>query len=333
MSGTLAFLGFGGSFTTVAELSLLSAVLAFSGYVVIAGGTFSFAFVAFIGIGAYTGAIMTVDHGMGLAAALVVAPIISMIVAAVLAKPLERLSGVYLALVSVAVISVLRVLLLNLTSITGGALGISGIPSTVDLPELLVAVVLLSIVFWQVQRSMVGRSMRLLRADPIVAESMGVNVPRLRFWLFIASAAIGAIGGVLRASYFGFVLPGDYGFPLLIRILSMVILGGVAHWSAPIIGAMMWTFLPEWFRPLGDWREVATGLVLLAIILLLPQGITGGIAEWRRAIQSRLRRERVGASGRPPDAGAAEEPRPPDAADPSTNGHSTPAVIDAELSG
>lgn len=292
MTTVLAFLGFGGSFTTVAELSLLSAILAFSGYVVIAGGTFSFAFVAFIGLGAYTGAIVTVDHGMSIWAALVIAPVISLAAATVLAKPLERLSGVYLALVSVAVISVLRVLLLNMTSVTGGALGISGVPSTIGLPELLTVVVLLSAGFWMVQRSMVGRAMRLLRADAIVAESMGVNVQRLRFWLFLASAAIGAVGGVLRASYFGFVLPGDYGFPLLVRILSIVILGGVAHWSAPILGAAFWTFLPEWYRPLGEWRDVAIGVTLLLIILVLPQGITGGLAERYRRLTSRMRGRR-----------------------------------------
>ncbi|MGE0306905.1 MAG: branched-chain amino acid ABC transporter permease [Acidimicrobiia bacterium] len=288
-AATLAFLGFKGSFSTLMELVLIAAILAFSGYVVIAGGTFSFAFVAFIGIGAYTGAILTVDHGTNLLVPLLVSPLIAMAVAAVLAKPLERLSGVYLALVSVAIISVLRVVLLNLTDLTGGAIGISGIPSTIKLPQLLVAVGLLALGFWLVQRSMVGRAMRLMRADPLVAESMGIDVQRLRFWLFLASAALGAVGGVLRASYFGFVVPGDYGFPMLIRILAIVILGGVGHWSAPIVGAAVWTLLPEWLRPLGHWREVVTGVVLLLIILLLPQGITGGVEDSYRRLLRRLK--------------------------------------------
>lgn len=289
MIAMLSFLGFKGSFSTLLELVLIAAILAYSGYVVIAGGTFSFAFVAFIGIGAYTGAILTVDHGANLLVPLVTAPLIAMVVAAILAKPLERLSGVYLALVSVAIISVLRVVLLNLTDLTGGAIGINGVPSTIKLPHLLVAVGLLAVGFWLVQRSMLGRAMRLMRADPLVAESMGIDVRRLRFWLFLASAALGAIGGVLRASYFGFVVPGDYGFPMLIRILAIVILGGVAHWSAPIVGAAVWTLLPEWLRPLGHWREVVTGVVLLLIILLLPQGITGGAQDSYRRLRRRIK--------------------------------------------
>ena len=88
MSTALAFLGIGGSFSTLAELVLVAAILAYSGYVVIAGGAYSFTFVAFIGIGAYTGAIMTVDHGLSLWLAMLVAPILSMVFAAILAKPL-----------------------------------------------------------------------------------------------------------------------------------------------------------------------------------------------------------------------------------------------------
>ena len=289
MIAFLAFLGFKGSVTTLLELVLIAAFLGYSGYVVVAGGTFSFAFVAFIGIGAYTGAILTVDHGTNLLVPLIAAPLIAVVIAAILAKPLERLSGVYLAIVSVAIISVLRVVLLNLTDFTGGALGKSGLPANIRLPQLLIAVGLLAVGFCFIQRSMLGRAMRLMRADPLVAESMGIDVRRLRFSLFLASAALGAVGGVLRASYFGFVVPGDYSFSLLIIILAIIILGGVGHWSAPIVGAAVWTLLPEWLRPLGHWREVVTGVVLLLISLLLPQGITGGVEDSSRRLRRRFR--------------------------------------------
>lgn len=277
MMATLAVLGFDGTAQTLLELALLNALMAYSGYVVVAGGSFSLAFVAFIGLGAYTAAILSLDHSIGFLPALIIAPILAALGALVLAKPLERLSGVYLALVSVAVISVFRVLLLNFDSLTGGALGKSGIRPRIGTQELIVGAVVVVALFALIYRSMVGRAMRLVRADPLVAASMGVNVRRLRLWLFVASAALGAIGGVFRAYYTGFVVPGDYGFELLITLLAMVILGGVGHWTGPLIGAALWTLLPQWLDPLGLWRDVATGGILLLIILLLPQGISGGV--------------------------------------------------------
>jgi branched-chain amino acid transport system permease protein len=291
MTATFAVLGFDGTAQTLLELVLLNVLLAYSGYVVVAGGSFSLAFVAFIGLGAYTAAILSVDHSIGFLPALILAPILAAIGALVLAKPLERLSGVYLALVSVAAISVFRVCLLNFDSLTGGALGKSGIKPRIGSQELIVGAVIVVVVFALLYRSMVGRAMRLVRADPLVAASMGVNVRRLRLWLFVGSAALGAIGGVFRAYYTGFVVPGDYGFELLITLLAMVILGGVGHWTGPLIGAALWTLLPQWLDPLGLWREVATGFILLVIILLLPQGISGGVAnlvhKGRRRLQSR----------------------------------------------
>lgn len=276
---------------TIIELTLVNVILALSAFVVVAGGTFSFAFVAFIGLGAYTGAIMATEHGLGLLPALVLAPAIAMIAAAILAKPLERLTGVYLAMVTVAIMAVFEVVLLNMSSVTGGALGITGIGSGIGLLELGLAVAALLLAFRMLQHSMLGRAMRLVRADPLVASAMGVNVPRLQLLLFVASAGIGALGGVLRAYYFGFVVPGDYSFALLIRLLAMVILGGVGHWSGALIGAFVMTVVPDWLRPFGEWRDIATGGIVLLIIVLLPQGVTGGLTRLRRILVRRRRGE------------------------------------------
>lgn len=295
-TGLLAVFGFSGTTETLVTLILLNVVLAYGGYIVVAGGSFSLAFVAFIGLGAYTAAILNVDHDIGIVPALVLAPLLAVAAAAVLAKPLARLSGIYLALVSVAVISVFRVLLLNLDSLTGGALGKIGIGPRIGLPALAVASSAIAVVFWLVHRSMIGRAMRMVRVDRLAASSVGIDVSTLQYRLFLTSAAVGAVGGVLRAYYFGFVVPNEYGFHLLVVLLAMVILGGVGHWAGPIIGAAIWTVLPEWLRPLGTWREVATGLILLAIILALPQGITGGLADVGRRLSRRLQFGKRGGS-------------------------------------
>lgn len=286
-ASSVAFLGFGGSSQTLVELLLLSAILAYSAFAVMAGGSYSFAFVAFVSLGAYTGGYLMVDKGTTIWVALVVAPVLAGLAAAVVSRPLERVSGIYLALMSVALIMVFQVVVLNLPDLTGGATGKLGVPLEVDVLLLVAVTAVLALGFALVQRSMLGRAMRLLRADELVAASMGIHVRRLQLWLFITSAAIAAIGGALRASYLGFVTPREFGFDLLITILATVILGGLSHWSGPIVGAALWTLLPEWLRPLGEWREVAMGVILLVIIIVLPQGVTGGIADVRRRIRAR----------------------------------------------
>lgn len=272
----IAVLGFGGSLETLLALLCLNALLAYSGFIPISGGSFSLSFVAFVGFGAYVAGILSVDHGIGLAPAIIVAPISGALIALAFAKPLERLSGMYLALVSVAIISIFKVLAINLTSLTGGALGKLGIAPAIGLRVLIPAVAIVAGAMALVQHSALGRAMRMARSDPLAAGSMGINVVRLRMWLFVASAGLASGGGVLRAYYYGSVIPVDYSFDLLVVLLAIVILGGIGRWAGPIVGALVWTLLPEWLRPMERWRDVGIGLVLLVVILALPQGVVGG---------------------------------------------------------
>jgi len=268
---------------TLIELWLLNCLLAYSAYVVLNGGAFSFAYVAFIAIGAYTVAIVTVKEGGSTLEAIVIAPIICGLIALVLARPLERLSGVYLAIVSISFVGLVQVLLVNLEDLTGGALGIAGVPLIVEMWWLALAVVVVALVLRQIERSNLGRAIRMTRVDPLVAGAMGVNVRRVRLWLFVASAALGGVAGVIRANYFGFVTPSDYGFNLVVLLLAMVIIGGVGSWVGPLIGAFIFTMLPEWLRSFGDWRDVVTGALLLLIIIVSREGVAGTIRlQWHR---------------------------------------------------
>lgn len=262
---------------TLIELWLLNCLLAYSAYIVLTSGAFSFAYVAFIAIGAYTTAFLTAKHGGNIGEAIVIAPILCGLIALVLARPLERLSGVYLAIVSISFVGLVQVLLINLEGLTGGALGIAGIPLIVQMWWLALAVIVVALVLRQIERSNLGRAIRMTRVDPLVAGAMGVNVRRVRLWLFVASAALGGAAGVIRAHYFGFVTPSDYGFNLVVLLLAMVIIGGVGSWVGPLIGAFIFTMLPEWLRSFGDWRDVVTGALLLLIIIVSREGVAGTI--------------------------------------------------------
>jgi branched-chain amino acid transport system permease protein len=268
---------------TLIELWLLNTLLAFSAYIVLTGGAYSFAYVAFIAVGGYAAGILTVKEGADLWVALLVAPAISVVVALLIARPLERLSGIYLAIVSVSLVGIVQVLLINLTDLTGGALGLAGVPLVLETWHLALGVVLVILVLRQVERSNLGRAIRMTRLDPLVAGAMGVNVRRVRLWLFVSSALIGSMAGVLRSHYFGFVTPADYGFNLVILLLAMVIIGGVGHWAGPVIGAAIFTLLPEWLREFGEWRDVVTGALLLFIIVVSREGIAGAIRiQWHK---------------------------------------------------
>jgi branched-chain amino acid transport system permease protein len=262
---------------TLVQLFLLNSLMAYSAFLGMVSGAFSIAYVAFIGLGAYTTAILATDHGVPLVLNLVLAPLLCAAVALALVRPLERLSGIYLAIASVGMVALFQIVLFNFADITHGAEGIPGIPLDVKTWTLIVAVVVVALVLRQVQRSEVGRAIRMTRLDPIVAVSLGVNVRRLRVWLFVASAAAGGVAGVMRAHYFGFVSPEVYGFELVVILLAMVVVGGVGHWLGPLVGAAIFTLLPEWLQSLAEWRDVVIGGLLLLIIIITREGLTGAV--------------------------------------------------------
>lgn len=295
---------------TLVELWLLNSLLAYSAYIVLNGGAFSFAYVAFIAVGAYAAGIVTAKHGGSIWEAMLVGVVISGVAALVIARPLERLSGVYLAITSVSLVGLVQVLLVNLEGLTGGPLGIAGIPLIIKLWQLVLAVVIVAVVLRQVERSNLGRAIRMTRLDPLVAGAMGVNTRRVRLWLSVASAMLAAVAGVLRAHYLGFITPSDYGFPLVISLLAMVIIGGVGTWSGPLLGAAIFTVLPEWLRSLGGWRDVVTGVLLLVIIIVSREGLASAIKlEWHKQ-----RRRMAAKRGEGPSPAAAD---PADATEPS----------------
>ena len=291
---------------TLDELWLLGCLLAYSAYIVLNGGSFTLAYVAFVATGAYVAAIGATRHGLTLWTGLLIAPVLAAALALLIARPLERLSGIYLSIASVGVVGLSQVLLINLDEQTGGALGIPAIPLTVGLWHLAAAVAIVALLVRQVERSDLGRGIRMMRIDPLLAGALGVNVRRLRVWLFVGSAIVGAEAGVLRAHYFGFVTPSDYGFHLVVTLLATVIIGGVGSWIGPLLGAAIFTLLPEWLRSFGDWRDAVTGGLLLLIIIVSREGLMGAARlQWHRH-RHRLARGRP-ARPRPAPATEAED--------------------------
>ncbi|MEI8393305.1 MAG: branched-chain amino acid ABC transporter permease [Rhodospirillaceae bacterium] len=255
----------------------VNGLLALSMYCVLALGQLSLGQAAFMGIGAYTGALLTLKAGLPFWSVLPLATLAPALVALIIGGPTLRLSGVYLAISTIALGEVLRIFYINAESITGGALGLSGIPRLAG-PGLIYGLLLVAMLgFWLVGRSRIGRAMEAMREDEVAAGVMGINPPLYKLGALVVSAMLAGLAGCLSAHGNSFIGPNEYGFETAVTILSFALLGGIGSPVAPVLGAIVLTALPELLRPLQDFRLVLHGLIIVMAVLFLP----GGILPWR----------------------------------------------------
>ena len=252
----------------------INGLLALSMYVVLAVGQLSVGQAAFMGLGAYTSALLA-KAGVPIPAAVLAAMIVPALAALVVGGPTLRLSGVYLALATIGLGEVERIAFINL-DVTGGALGLSGIPTIEDYTALYaifgaLAVFLLGFVL--VCRSGIGRAMEAMREDEIAAGVLGVNLPKAKLAALVASAMIAGLAGAFNAHTTSFIGPNDYGFDTAVTILSFALLGGIGSPFGPVLGAIILTLLPEVLRPIHDYRTVVNGLIIVIAVIYMPRGI------------------------------------------------------------
>lgn len=250
-----------------------NALLALSIYLTLACGMLSIANAAFMGIGAYTSALLTMNYGAPFPAVLAAGMAVPALMAFVIGKPTLRLSGVYLAMATLAFGEVVRIALLNAESITGGALGLNGIPQLTQWWHVALALVLTLALLWRLRRSRVGRAFESIKEDETAAGLMGIDVGAYKMLAFVLGAAIAGLAGALNAHLTFFIGPGEYGFDRAVDILTMAILGGISNLTGPVIGAVILTLLPELLRAFKDFRGVVNGFILVLIVLFLPKGI------------------------------------------------------------
>ncbi|MBS0452869.1 MAG: branched-chain amino acid ABC transporter permease [Proteobacteria bacterium] len=251
----------------------INALLALSIWLTLACGMLAMANAAFMGIGAYASAILTMNYGVPFPVAVAGGMAVPALAAFVIGKPVLRLSGVYLAMATLAFGEVVRIVALNAESLTGGALGLNGIPQLTEWWHVGLALVLVLFVLWRMRRSKVGRAFEAIKEDETAAGLMGIDVGGHKMLAFVLGAAIAGLAGTLNAHLTFFIGPGEFGFDRGVDILTMTILGGINSLAGPVLGGMLLTVLPEVLRPFGDFRLVANGIILVVIVLFLPQGL------------------------------------------------------------
>jgi branched-chain amino acid transport system permease protein len=268
------------SYRTVLETTCIFSGFALSQYIALRGGLFAISTAGFASIGAYCAAILLKTYGLPPLLAGAAATLLSVAAGLVLSWPLARLSGHFQAIATLAFVEIVRTLALYAEGLTGGALGINGIPKGVGLGDLLVFIAILVVLLSILNRTGIGRAFDAIRQDEVVARSLGISVSFYHTLAFGLSAGIAGLSGAMLAFDTYSITPEQFGFPLIVVAIGAVMLGGRNFVAGPIVGTAVIIFLPELARPLSDNRTLLYGAILILSITYLPQGLLGPVMRW-----------------------------------------------------
>jgi len=280
------------SYTLVLGIDLLIAALFAASLHFIMGpaGMHSFGHAAYFGVGAYAAALLVLRAGVSSEAALLLAPLISALVAAPMAWFAVRLSGVYLAMLTLAFAQIVWSICFQWDDFTGGSNGLTGVWPSAWLQDkaayywLALALVAISVFALRcVLMSPLGYALRASRDSVGRAQAMGLNVAHVQWLGFVVAAGFAGLAGALFAFSKGSISPDVLGVSKSVDGLVMVLLGGVHTLVGPLVGAVTFTALQDSLARSTDyWRAVLGGCMLL-MVLAFPQGIAGSAqALWQR---------------------------------------------------
>lgn len=284
---------FWAAYRSTLAFAIVNAFFALSTYAVLSVGILSFATVTFAAFGGFLGVRLVLQTGMDPLLALPAAAAAGAILSYVIALLFLRLESHWMALASLALILITRVVVINVPQVTGGVNGL-GVPVT--LPFVLFALVLLVVivVFWRLSVSWYGIAARAVREDPSVASTLGIASRRIQTIAFVISGAVGGLGGMLLALVLQYLSPDTYYVNIAFTMIAAVVLGGSYHWVGAIIGAAVFTALPVIAQAVvPQFQDVANGIALLLIMIFLPRGLIDP-----RAIRLRLAERKTAADAR-----------------------------------
>ena len=246
------------------------------------GGMTSFGHAAYFGLGAYAGGLLTLRAGLPMEIALLLAPFAALAGAALFGWFCVRLSGVYLAMLTLAFAQIVWSVAHQWDALTGGSNGLIGVwPSAWLAPRTAyyyAALVLCGCgiaLLWRAAFSPFGYALRAARDSPLRAEAIGIDVRARQWAAFAVAGAFAGLAGALFAFSKGSISPETLAVPRSVDGLVMVLLGGVQTLTGPVWGAAFFTWLAdELSRDVAYWRA-AIGAAILALVLAFPQGVAG----------------------------------------------------------
>jgi branched-chain amino acid transport system permease protein len=244
---------------------------ALSVYIILATGQLSLGNAAFMAIGAYLTSYLTVNAGVPITPALVIAAVTAGLVGVIVGFPALRLKGIYLAMATLGFGEMMRSFFINFSTM-GGSGGFHGMKH-ISVGYIWAWAGGILVVLMLVERSRVWLEMQAVHDDETAAGLIGLNTVAIKVSAFGIGAAVAAISGGLFAHHHVYIEPGNFGFERSIDFVLAAILGGSTLGLGSLVGAVLLTFLPEFLRPIADWRLAAFGALLILVLLVRRQGI------------------------------------------------------------
>lgn len=278
--------------TNIMTTALMYIVLGLGLNIVVGqAGLLNLGYVAFYAAGAYTYALLHQHFGVGFWLALPLGALAATILGVLLALPVLRLQGDYLAIVTLGFGEITRLVLENWNEFSFGPSGISGIPrpglfgmemgmhdATVYMYFLMILLCIITIfVVNRLQDSRIGRALLALREDEIACQAMGIDKTRVKLTAFALGSTWAGLVGVIFAAKTTFVNPASFTFLESAMILSIVVLGGMGSIIGIVIGALVLILLPEYLRAFSDYRMLLFGIIMVIMMVFRPQGIVTGV--------------------------------------------------------
>ena len=239
-------------------------------------GQFSLGHAGFMSVGAYVCAIVTMRMPTipGFILGVVLGAVAAAILGFLVGLPTLRLRGDYLAIATLGMSEIIRIIFLNL-EITNGAAGLIGIPQFINWTWLFIFTVGIVLLLSNFVKSAHGRACISIREDEIAAESMGVDTIRYKVIAFIIGAACAGIAGAIYASYFYYLEPNLFGFLKSVDVLVIVVLGGLGSLSGSMLAAILLALISTYLQSFPEIRMVLYSLILIVIMIFRPQGLMG----------------------------------------------------------
>lgn len=235
-------------------------------------------------MGAYTSSLLATKLGINPWICLIAAIFMGVLIGFGLGYPSLRVSGVYLALTTIGFSEIVRILMTNLTDLTGGALGVTGIPAfsifghafqnnkEVYYLYLVIAIFLIYNAY-RIVNSKWGRSFLAVKDNPDAVEAGGVNIATIKIMAFTLASIYTTIAGSMYSHYIGFINPSAYNLEYSINYVVMLVIGGIGSVPGNIIGAILVTLVPEFLRFMENYYWLVFSIITLLFVIFLPNGM------------------------------------------------------------
>ncbi|HEB10227.1 MAG TPA: branched-chain amino acid ABC transporter permease [Spirochaetales bacterium] len=278
----------------VLEITSLYTILVLGVYLMTGlTGLFSLGQGGFVSIGAYTAAIAFMKFNLPFPVALIMAVVMGAVLGFLIGIPTLRLRRDYFLLITFGLGEMVRAALLYLSQLTGGALGMAGMPRMVGLPLILISIIFITFILYSLKRSRFGRNCVAVRDDEMAASMMGINVYAQKMKVFIISSAITAYGGALYAFNILFIEPNLFNWLESGRLIIITFVGGLNSIAGVIVASAIYYSFGEFFRFIDVWRDVLLGVVVILVVIFRPGGLFQGLELLPKKLIEKVKRERL----------------------------------------